>query len=160
MKKIHLIMVLCSLILLTNCKKHIKYTLKYVYDFEQVLSDEEKVKLDELFVNHEKKTTNEIVLVTVKDYGTEGNIEVYSLDFKAKHILGKANKDNSVLIVFSKNKSEVRITPGSDLLKVDKSGMTKYLLDKVMVPQFNKKKYFEGLWEASLKLTNYLENGK
>ena len=161
MKKFYLMMVLCTLFLITNCKDNKTYTLKYIYDYEQDLDDNQKLKLEKLFVEHEKKTSNEIVLVTVGDYGKEnGNIDVYSLDFKAKHLIGKVNKDNGVLIVFSKKNSEVRITPGSGLLKIDKSGKTNYLLKSVMTPRFEKKKYFEGLWECSLELIKYLEENK
>jgi len=156
MKKLYTILVISTLFLLINCKKSNSYALKYIYDYEQVLTDDQKMKLDKLFIELEKKTTNEVVLVTVEDYGDEGNIELYSINFKVKHIIGKPDKDNGVLIVFSKQKSEVRITPGSDLLEMDKNGKTNEIIKNIMIPKFEKKEYFEGLWEGSLELIKYL----
>jgi uncharacterized protein len=160
MKKIFLLMAMYILFMIVNCTQNQSYTLKHIYDFEQVLENDQKLKLDELFVKFEQKTGNEIALVTISDYGDNDNIDVYSLDFKAKHVLGKAGKDNSVLIVFSKAKSEVRITPGSDFVQMDKSGTTKYIIDSVMITKFNNKDYFEGLWNGSQKVIDYLEKGK
>ena len=139
MKKLYLMMVICTLCIIINCKQGNRYTLKYIYDYEKVLDDDQKMRLDKLFVGLEKKTTNEIVLVTVGDYGNEANIELYSLDFKVKHLIGKKNKDNGILIVFSKKKSEVKILPGSDLRKLDKSGKTNYVIKSIMIPKFEKK---------------------
>jgi uncharacterized protein len=153
-------MVICTLFILINCKQGNRYTLKYIYDYEKVLDDDQKMRLDKLFVELEQKTTNEIVLVTTENYGNEDNIDLYSLDFKVKHLIGKKNKDNGILIVFSKKKSEVKILPGSDLQKLDKSGKTNYVIKSIMIPKFEKKEYFNGLWEGSLELIKYLEESK
>jgi uncharacterized protein len=160
MKKIFLLMAMYILFMLVNCTPKKSYTFKHIYDFEQVLDNDQKIKLDELFAKFEQKTGNEIALVTIGDYAENDNIEVYSLDFKAKHVLGKDDKDNSVLIVFSEKNGEVRIIPGSDFAQMDKSGTTKSILDSVMIPKFNNKDYFEGLWDGSQKIIDYLEKGK
>jgi uncharacterized protein len=160
MKKMLFLMLVCSFIVLSNCKPDKTYNLKYIYDYEEVLDDEQRMKFDQLFIEHEKKTGNEIVLVTTEDYGELENIELFSLDFKTKHPIGKADKDNSVLIVFSKNKSEVRITPGTYHLKMDKTGKTEFIVKKIMIPKFEKKEYFDGLWTGSQQIISFLEQNK
>jgi uncharacterized protein len=157
MKNLYLLLALGVFFLVSSCKTDKSYTLTYVYDYENILSDEEKLQLDQLFVEHEQKTTNEIVLVTVGDYAESENIDLYTEDFRAKHLIGKAEKNNGVLIVFSSKNSEVRITPGTGLLKMDEEGMTKHLIDEVMIPRFEEEAYFQGLLEGSQEMIEYLE---
>ena len=159
MKKIYPLIAI--LVLLTiNCNKKNTYQLTYIYDYEEVLTDDQKLELDKLFVDHEKKTSNEITLVTTGDYGEEENIELYSLDFMAKHPIGKNGKNNGVLIVFSQSKSEVRITPGTGLKYLDESGTTAHLIKEVMIPKFEKKEYYEGLLDGCKQLIDFLETNK
>jgi uncharacterized protein len=158
MKLVNIIPVISILLLITSCNSDNTYTLKYIYDNEGVLTDEQKIKLDKLFVDHEKKTTNEIYLVTTKDYDGQENIDLFTLDFQSKHIIGKPDKNNGVLIVFSDTQSEVRITPSSGLSKMDEDGITSEIITDIMLPKFEKDENFEGLWEGNVKLVEYLEN--
>jgi uncharacterized protein len=160
MKKYYLLLIISTLILMPNCKRNTKYELKYIYDFEQVLTNKQKVTLDKLFDELKTETGNEVVLVTTADYGKEENIYLYSLDFKAKRGIGNNNKDNGVLIVFSKNKGEVSITPGKELQKMDTSGETNNIINNIMIPKFEKKEYYEGILEGSQQVVKFLKENQ
>ena len=90
-------------------KKEKKKIETFVYDYEQVLSEKEEREISNLFRDHEKKTTNEIVLVTTSNYGEDKNILFYSVNFGERNAIGKPNKNNGVVIVYSKAFSQVRV---------------------------------------------------
>lgn len=160
MKNLYLLFVLGALILTSSCNTNETYQLKYIYDYEKILSNDEKLQLDKLIVAHEQKTGNEIVLVTTANYEDEGDIEVFTLSFQSTHLVGKPDKDNGVLIVFSGKNSEVRITPGKGLAKMDEDGVTKDIIDNVMLPEFKKEEDFQGLLKGCRQIIEYLEKEK
>ncbi len=91
---------LLLMILILCCSSTSKQDLTFVFDNEQVLSDEQEKTFDRLFKEHEQKTTNEIVLVTTPNWGEEENALLFAVDFGNKLGIGKKEKDNGVVIVF------------------------------------------------------------
>ncbi len=128
-----------------------------VLDNERILTPKQIVKLDSLFKDHERKTSNEIVLVTTPGYGSDSSILFYSVNFSRKLGIGKKNENNGVLIVFSMVNRETRIATGYGTEKVLKDDMAKKIIDSIMLPQFRNANYFEGLWNGCKAITNFLE---
>lgn len=129
----------------------------WVLDKEKILNQDQISKLDSLFKDHERKTSNEIALVTTPDYGRDSSILFYSVNFSRKHGIGKKQKDNGVLIVFSRAKRETRIATGYGTEKVLKDEIAKRIIDSLMLPQFRQGNFFEGLWNGSKAITEFLE---
>jgi uncharacterized protein len=137
--------------------KETKTIEKFVFDDENILSDKEEKELNTLFKEHEKKTSNEIVLHTTSSYGDKENILIYSTDYANEKGIGKKEKDNGVVIVFSKAFREVRINTGYGTEKVLKDDLAKKIIDSLMVPQFKEQKIFEGLRSGSKEIVRFLE---
>ena len=74
----------------------------FVNDTASVLDSIQFQKLNDLYIHHEKITTNEIALLTT-------------------------------------------------------NSLAKVIIDSVMIPQFKKQKYYEGLWDGSVTITRFLE---
>ena len=74
---------------------------------------------------HEKITTNEIALVTTPDYGTDSTLERFALNFGNKYGIGKKEKNNGVLIVFTNAIRQTRISTGYGTEKVLKDEIAK-----------------------------------
>ena len=149
-----------SILTLLNCssKTETKIIETFVFDNENILTTEESKQLDAMFRAHEKRTTNEIVLVTTPDYGEFSNNIDFSVDFGNKHGIGKSDYDNGVVIVFSKTKREVRISTGNGTEKVLTDEISKKIIDSIMIPKFKSNLHFEGLKEGSIAIVNFLEN--
>lgn len=145
-----------SSLLLFSCNTE-KENTTWVLDNERILTLEQTVKFDSLFKDHERKTSNEIVLVTTPGYGSDSSILFYSVAFFRKHRIGKKDKNNGVLIVFSMANRETRIATGYGTEKVLKDEMAKKIIDSIMLPQFRNANYFEGLWNGCKAITDFPE---
>ncbi|MBN2347898.1 MAG: TPM domain-containing protein [Bacteroidales bacterium] len=152
--------ILISLVILTlmGCSSDKKGEMKkFVYDYEDVLNDEQEKRFNDLFQKHEKKTTNEIVLVTTDNYGDYETIGMYAQQFFDINELGKADRDNGIVIVFSEKNSEVWITSGKGIEKVFTTKISKSIIDSTMIPLFKLEDNFSGLWSGSKEIIEFLE---
>jgi len=129
----------------------------WVWDLEGDLSIDQINQLDSLYASHEKKTTNEIVLVTISDFGSDSSIELYSNHFFEKHKIGKKKVNNGVVMVFSQAQRKTRIATGLGTEKILKDSIAKRIIDSIMIPHFKKADYFEGIWEGSKVIIAFLE---
>jgi uncharacterized protein len=129
----------------------------FVFDNEKILTVEQTKQLDALYRGQEKRTTNEIALVTTPDYGEFANIVEFSFDFGNKLGLGKTDYDNGVVIVFSKAKRETRISTGYGTELVLKDEIAQKIIDSLMIPKFKANLYFEGLRDGSIAIVNFLD---
>ena len=118
---------------------------KIVNDFEDVLTDsQEQYLIDELF-DYESKSTNEIVIVTIADFKPYDNIFHFSLELANKTGVGKIDKNNGILIVLSKNRRQIQIQNGDGIVPLFSNEQTKYIIEEIIIPEFRKDDYFEGL---------------
>jgi len=129
----------------------------FVIDQSGILDSGQRKKLNDLFINHEKNTTNQIVLLTTDTFYPDSTIEGYALEKFNSMGIGRKDIDNGVLIVFSSPLRKVRIETGLGTAKVLTDSIAKNIIDSIMIPQFKQQKYFEGLWDASLAITTFLE---
>jgi uncharacterized membrane protein YgcG len=82
-------LILClSLILLKSCSS-VDNKSSFVFDSESIFTAEQKTQFDSLFRGHEKRTSNEIVIVTTPNYSPDSNIVFYSVNFLRNHGIGK-----------------------------------------------------------------------
>ena len=151
----YLLLVVISLLSVSSSS--IQKIKTFVYDYEGVLSMPEKNTLDSLFRQHEKKTNNEVVLLTTPDFGKYQNIDDYSLATGNKMGIGKAEKDNGVLIVFSQAQREARISTGLGTEEILTDSIAVEIMFNIMIPRFKEGKMFEGIFSGSKAITDFLE---
>ncbi|MGB2553902.1 TPM domain-containing protein, partial [Campylobacter sp. MOP51] len=82
-----------------------------VVDEANILTKGAKDSLTATLEAHEKATTNQVVVVTLKSLHNY-SIESYSLALARKWAIGQKDKDNGVLLVIAPNEKEVRIEVG------------------------------------------------
>jgi len=129
----------------------------FVIDRSGILDSSQRQKLNNLYVHHEKITTNQIVLLTTDNFLPDSTIEKFSLHQFNEMGIGRRDVNNGVLIVFCAPMRKVRIATGFGTEKVLTANIAKNIIDSVMIPEFKKQKYFEGLWNGSLAITKFLE---
>lgn len=122
-----------------------KYDKKRVYDFEQVLHDNQEYVLDSIIREFELQTTNKIVIVTVDNIGEFDKMVEYAVDFGEKHGIGKKEMDNGLVILFSKSMRETFLATGYGTEKILKDEICKSIIDSTMIPYFKNQDYFGGL---------------
>ncbi|MCL3781876.1 TPM domain-containing protein [Prolixibacteraceae bacterium JC049] len=117
----------------------------WVYDYENILTTEQEQKLNLLIQKFEQKTTNEIAIVTVENIGRFDKMIEYAVDFGKKHKVGKKNKKNGLIILFSKKMRKTFLATGYATEKMLKDEICNTIIQKSMVPYFKKQAYYEGL---------------
>jgi len=81
----------------------------YVNDFEKIFTVEQISELNDIIKNHEKKTTNEIAIVSISSYEPYETLFDYSFDLAYYWGIGKKDKNNGIVIVFGKQIRQIRI---------------------------------------------------
>lgn len=114
----------------------------YVNDFEGIINNDQE--LEKKLVDYEKSTGNEIVVVTVKDFGGT-YLEDYAVKLFEQWGIGKKGKDNGLLILVSKEQRQSRIEVGYGLEGVLTDAITGRIQDEKMIPSFKNDDYTTGV---------------
>lgn len=116
----------------------------FVNDFSDVLSPKEEMQIEQRLTDYEKKTTNEIAVVTVKTTQPD-SIEQYSINLADQWKPGKVGKDNGVIMLFAMDDRKMRIEVGrgleGDLTDIE----TKHIQDDIIRPEFKSSNYAIGI---------------
>jgi uncharacterized protein len=122
----------------------------FVNDFDTIFSEDQKKTLSTMIVNFEKKTTNEIVVVTVSNLGPYKSIGEYTQDLFNTWGVGKAEKDNGLIILLCMPQRSIRITTGRGTEKILTDLICQQILDEVVLPELKKGNNYKAV-EKGLK---------
>lgn len=139
-----------------GCSSQPKKPTPLVYDLEHVLQASESSRLDSLYLAHEKRTGNEILLVTTPSFHGMEPVE-FAVAFGDSLGVGKKGRDNGVVIAFSKAGREVFIATGRGTEKVLYDSICQRIIDHSMITHFKEGDPFGGLWAGSLAVVEFLD---
>ena len=117
----------------------------YVNDFENVLSLEEVTKLENLLINYEKQTYNELVIVTISKTENEIDFDTYALDLSKNWGVGKRGKDNGLVLVISNQLGRIRICTGTGTEKILTDEICNTILEENIIPNFKNGEIYKGI---------------
>ncbi len=132
--------------------------LEWVNDYEGDLNQAEQAEFTKLMMAHEKKTSNQIVLVTVDSISPYTDIAEYTTDLANHAGIGQKGKDNGVLIVFSQKLRLVRIGVGLGLENRLTDSVCSRIIQESMTPRFRDGAYATGLSEGLQYIILLLES--
>ncbi len=119
-------------------------TVNRVTDLANVFSTNKVNELETLLIDFEKKTTNQIAVVTLNSLN--GNtIENSALKIFNNNGLGHKDKDNGVLVLFVKNDRKVRIEVGYGLEPTLTDALSSRVIRQLMIPEFKNENYEIGI---------------
>jgi len=121
-------------------------------DFEEVFTKQQLTSLNHLLSKHEKKTSNEVVIVSIINYESFESLFDFSMDLAKKWGIGKSYSNNGVLFTFGKEIREARILVGFGLEDKLTDVECEIILNKVIIPKFKKGKYYQGTKKGMKKL--------
>jgi len=90
------------------------------------------------------------VIVTTPDIGEHEKMVFYALEFGDRLGVGKKDKNNGLIIVFSSTLSETFIATGLGTEYILTDPICKNIVDEQMVPKFRDGNYYQGI-ESGLK---------
>lgn len=131
--------------------------LGFVSDFEQVFDSTEITSLSSLLQAYETTSTNEIAVASVSSIQPASSMFEYSLHMARCWGVGKKDKNNGVLIVFSKTLKQIHIQNGTGIVNQLTDKETKHIIDEVIIPQIKKGLYYEGIRDGIVAIQKELE---
>ena len=134
---------------------------KHITDYANVLSNGDKVYLENLCKDLKDKTSVELAVVIVKnmsDNGIDNNkfvypdIEIYAHEMFNKNGFGKKDKNNGILFLTSVGQRKTRIEVGYGLEGILNDGKCGRILDTYAIPYFKKNQFDVGVIETTKEL--------
>lgn len=122
-------------------------------DFENILSEAQINELDSAIAKFEKETGTEIAIVTFdsswvqKEYFDEMVTAIGN-----NWGIGKPGLDNGIVIGISIRLRTIRVSNGSGIGQRLSDVETKKIIDLVIIPEFKKGAYFEGIKKGVLRI--------
>lgn len=115
-----------------------------VVDTVGILTPDQTTALIEKLQEHEIKTTNQIVIVTLKDLDGY-DIADYGYQLGRHWKIGQKDKNNGVLLIIAVDDRKVRIEVGYGLEGVLPDARAYHIINTVIVPAFKQKNFYEGI---------------
>jgi len=153
MKKVYFIIFLITLFV--SCKKHqsnlhLPKNEKQliVLDSSHLFSFDEKNNLAIKIINYEKKSTNQIAILTIDSLPKGISLLKYASDVANFWGVGQKDKDNGLLIAISKFDRDIAISTGYGTERIITDSMCQRIIDYTIIPQFKTKNYYKGINNA------------
>ncbi len=119
-----------------------------VVDNAGILSLKTKEKLTKILKNFENKTTDQVVVVTLKSLqGT--SISDFGYQLGRYWGIGQKNKNNGVLFIIAPNEKKVRIEVGYGLEGTLTDAISSVIIHQKIIPYFKKGDFDKGVLEGT-----------
>lgn len=126
-----------------------------VVDDAAILSPSTRTTLTSLLAEHERQTTNQVVVVTIKSLqGT--SIEQYGYQLGRAWGIGTKAKNNGALLIVSPSTHDVRIEVGYGLEGMLTDAQSALIIQNVMLPSFRKGDYDSGAMNGTITMLKAL----
>jgi uncharacterized protein len=115
-----------------------------VVDEAGILSPAARSELDAQLAAHEKATTNQVVVVTLKSLQGD-DIADYGYQLGRHWGIGQKGKNNGVLLIVAPNERKLRIEVGYGLEGVLTDAESRIIIERVIKPYFKQGQYEQGV---------------
>lgn len=119
-----------------------------VVDNAGLLSNATEATLASILEQHERATTNQVVVVTLENL--QGyTIEEFGYQLGREWGIGQAGRDNGALLLVAKDERKVRIEVGYGLEGALTDAVSSDIIQRVILPQFKRGQFDEGILEGT-----------
>ncbi len=157
MKKIILLILLFGVLVTVQSAFALKIPklIGRVNDYATVLTSDQKASFNNLLKEVETANSAQVVLLTINSLEGE-NLEDFSMTVAEKWKLGQKNKDNGVLLLIVVKDKKIRIEVGYGLEGVLTDLKCGYIIRQLIVPDFKKRNFYEGINEGLTAITGLI----
>ncbi|HPO11486.1 MAG TPA: TPM domain-containing protein [bacterium] len=136
--------IICILFPIFSSALEIPSLTNFVTDNANLLTEEQRIEIEQDLQNFEQQTSDQIVVLTVNSL--EGDtIENFGIEVAKKNQVGDKDKDNGVILIVSKEDQDVRIEVGQGLEEYLTDAKSSYIIRHSIIPEFKQDKYYEGI---------------
>ena len=125
----------------------------YVSDFAEMLNREDRLRIETVAAELEKKTTAQMAVVTISTTYPE-TIEGYGVKLFEQWGIGQKDKDNGVLLLVAHNDRKVRIEVGYGLEGALPDAIANKIIQSYIIPNFKAEQFSKGIYEGSLAIVS------
>ncbi|SFB66291.1 uncharacterized protein SAMN04487891_10115 [Flagellimonas taeanensis] len=119
-----------------------------VYDYVNLLSNAQNRALEQKLIHYSDSTSTQIVVVIIAT--TEGeDITYLGAQWGHQWGIGQADKDNGILILLARDDRRIAINTGYGVEGALTDLMSKRIIESVIIPEFKKGDYYNGLDKGS-----------
>ena len=126
-----------------------------VIDNANIVDSAAERNIEELLKGHEAATTNQIVVLTVRDLGGY-DIETYGYQLGRHWGIGQKDQNNGVMLIVAQNERKVRIEVGYGLEGTLTDAISANIINAVIVPQFKRGNFSEGVETGATSIVQAL----
>jgi uncharacterized protein len=126
----------------------------YVNDYIHLFTQPQIHSLDSIIINYEKKTTNQVAIITVdSQWIKKDSFESFVRKVFKSWGVGQKDKNNGIVIAICPGYRIIRIENGYGIEKVFTDEQTYQIIQNIIVPAYKKGEYFEGTRNALVEIT-------
>ncbi len=125
-----------------------EFPIQPIIDKGNDFTTEEKKALVRKLINYEKETSREILIVTIDSLNPYTDIHKYATDLGNYLKIGKAHKDNGLIVLTCIPCRQLSISTGIGTEKILTDEKCEKIIKGIIVPKFKEENYFEGLNEG------------
>jgi len=127
-----------------------------VVDQAEILSPAEEQALSDALATHERATTNQVVVVTIKDL--QGyDIQDYGYQLGRHWGIGQKGKDNGVLLLVAPEERKTRIEVGYGLEGTLTDALSHRIIQDRIIPEFREQRMAAGVEAGAQAILKVLE---
>jgi len=130
--------------------KETKLTGQIINDYDNLFSRSQEKELDEFISDYNLKSSREIVIVTIKNIEPYSDIQKYSTDLANYWRIGHSEENKGLIIVLCNSCKQVGIATKQNLT----DNISKEIIEKTIITEFNKGKFFNGIRNGVTDLIN------
>jgi uncharacterized protein len=134
----------------------IPYLTGRVNDYAGILTEDTRQLISEKLKEHEDRTTNQVVVLTIPSLQGE-SIEDYSNRVFNEWKLGQKDMDNGILIVVVPEEKRMRIEVGYGLEGTMPDILASRIIREVMTPRFREGDFDAGITDGAVAVMSILE---
>jgi uncharacterized protein len=134
----------------------VPYLTGRVNDNAQILSEDTRKSLTETLKEHEVRTTNQIVILTMSSLEGE-SIEDFANKVFIEWKIGQKGKDNGILIVVVPDERKMRIEVGYGLEGTMTDLSAGRIIRNIMAPRFKEEDFDGGITDGTLSVISILD---
>ncbi|SDH97679.1 TPM domain-containing protein [Winogradskyella thalassocola] len=119
-----------------------------VVDLANLFSNAESDSLAYKIIGYEKRTTNQIAILTIDSLPPNTTIQHFGTEVGENWGVGTKEKDNGLLITISNHDRKIAISTGIGTEQTISDYECKVIIDSIMIPPFRTNNYYKGVDKA------------
>jgi uncharacterized protein len=152
----HFLLTITFSLILFSCNRN-QQNVSPIFDFEDILTSNQEKELSGIITDYQRKTANQIIILTSKDLEGYENAVQYAEIFGKEQGVFSAGKKNGLVLFVSDSLKQTSIATGFGTDRSLNDQISKQIVDSCMIPYFRVEKYYQGLKagvEESIKKWN------